>query len=126
MGVIFHWFKGFEIEKHEHTMGWVDSYYSSRINFVGDCDSTSHSYGNRTKLENLFEKVGITMPNIPDEIFEEEPEKYIQSLLIDPPIMSQKCQELLDSDLDLMDMRDRIVRIKELSDKGYYIAYDML
>lgn len=126
MGVIFHWFKEYEIEKHEHPMSWVNSSYNSSISFIGDCDSTSHSYGNRTKLENLFEEVNITIPNIPDEIFDDEPEKYIQSLLVDPVLMSQKCQELLNSNLDLKDMRDRITWIKELSDKGYYVAYDML
>ena len=39
--------------------------------------------------------------------------------------MSLKCQELLDSNLDLNDIEDRIQRIKDLSDSGYYIAYDM-
>lgn len=126
MGVIFHWFKEYEIEKHEHPISWVNSYYSSSINFRGDCDSTSHSYSNRTKLENLFEEVNIIIPNIPDEIFDDESEKNIQSLLVDPSLMSKKCQELLDSDLDLKDMEDRITWIKDLSDKGYYVAYDML
>lgn len=128
MGVIFHWFKKYEIEQYENPMSWIDSCYNSSINFVGDCGSISHAYGNRTKLVNLFEKVGIVMPNIPDEMFGDKPEneKYIQSLLIKPSVMSQKCQELLDSDLDLKDMEDRIKWIKELSDKGYYVAYDML
>lgn len=126
MGVIFHWFKEYEIEKHEHPMSWVNSYYDSSVNFVGDCGSASHSYGNRTKLENIFKEVGIMIPNIPDEMFDEEPEKYIQSLLIDPSLISQKCQELLDSDLDLRGMEKRITWIKELSDKGYYVAYDIL
>lgn len=76
-------------------------------------------------MENFFKEVGITIPNISNEIHCEEPEKYIQSLLIEPSIMSLKCQELLDSNLDLNDIEDRIQRIKDLSDSGYYIAYDM-
>lgn len=126
MGVIFHWFKDYKIETHEIPMTWNVSNYNSSVEFVGDCDSTSHSYGNRTKLQNLFKKVDITIPNIPDEISCEEPEKYIQNLLVEPSVMSKKCKELLDSDLNLNNMEDRIVWIKELSDQGYYVAYDML
>ena len=127
MGVIFHWFKEYEIEieKIELPMLWGNSHYSSSVKFIGDCGSSSHSYGNRTKLENLFEKVGIMIPNIPDEIFDDEPEKYIQNLLIEPALISKKCQELLNSNFDLKKLEDRIIWIKELSDKGYYVAYDM-
>lgn len=126
MGVIFHWFKEFKIETHEIPISWGISNFDSFVKFVGDCDSTSHSYGNRTKLQNVFKEVEIMIPNIPNEITCEEPEKYVQNLLIKPSIMSQKCKELLNSELDLKDMEDRIIWIKELSDKGYYVAYDML
>lgn len=124
MGVIFHWFKNYKIEEYEHPVSWGISDYDYSVEYIDD-DATSHSYGNRTKLENLFKEVGITIPNISNEIHCEEPEKYIQSLLIEPSVMSLKCQELLDSNLDLNDMEDKIQWIKELSDSGYYVAYDM-
>lgn len=126
MGVIFHWFKEFKIETHEIPVSWGISNFDSSVEFVGDCDSTSYSYGNRTKLQNIFKEVDIMIPNIPDKISCEEPERYVQNLLIEPSMMSQKCQELLDSELDLKDMEDRIIWIKGLSDQGYYVAYDML
>lgn len=125
MGVIFRWFKNFEVEKIEHPM-WAGSYYDCSFKCVGDWDCTSHSYGNRSILQDLFEQIGGKIPTLPDSISDDEPEKYIQSLLIEPSEMSKKCQELLDSDLYLEDMEDRIGWIKELSDKGYYVAYDML
>ena len=125
MGVIFRWFKNFEIEKIEYPM-WACSYYDCSFMCVGDWDCTSHSYGNRSILQDLFEQIGGKIPTLPDSISDDEPEKYIQSLLIEPSEMSKKCQELFDSDLYLEDMEDRIGWIKELSDKGYYVAYDML
>lgn len=39
--------------------------------------------------------------------------------------MSNICKNILDNtECDEVDMRDRIQWFKELSDKGYYLAYD--
>lgn len=116
MGVIFHWFKEYSIK---------EDYYCASIEYAGDCGSTTHSYGNRSKLYNLFEKVNCRIPIISNKIFDDDPEKYVQNLLVNPVEMSKKCQELLDSDLYLNVIEDNRIRwIKELSDEGYYVAYD--
>lgn len=124
MGIFFYWFKKFKVEKYSHPISAVDSYWYSSINYIGEWDYTSHSYGNRTKLQNIFEEVGIQIPSIPSVIYNDEPEKYIKSILVDPLVMSKKCQELLDSDLYLEDLEERIIHIKDLSDNSYYVAYD--
>lgn len=126
MGVTFNWFKGYEIIKTENPISWYTTELICSVNYI-EHDSTSHSYGNRSKLQDLFEKVNCRIPTIPDEIFnDEDVEEYIESLLVSPSEMSKKCEELLNSEFDLQDMEDRITRIKELSDKGYYVTYDML
>lgn len=124
MGVIFRWFKDFEIEKTEVSLTWGLSYYDCSFKCKGDWDCTSHSYGNRSKLQRIFEKIESMIPTIPGTISDENPEEYIRNLLIEPSKMSKKCQELLDGVLYLEEMDERIARIKELSDKGYYVAYD--
>ena len=126
MGVIFHWFKEYKIRKDELLISFGIPVYDYYIEYIGDCGSTSHSYGNRSKLQDLFEKVHCMIPVIPNEICDEEPDKYIKEILVEPVKISQKCQELLDSDFYLEDMEERIRWIKDLSDKGYYVAYDML
>lgn len=125
MGVIFRWFKEFEIQKTEYAM-WTYSYYQCYFKCIGNWGCTTHSYGSRSKLQDLFEIVGCRIPTIPEIIPDEELEKYVHKILVNPSEMSKKCQELLCSNLDLHDLKERIKKIKELSDKGYYIAYDML
>lgn len=40
--------------------------------------------------------------------------------------MSDVCKKILEnSDVDTVDMRDRIEWFKKLSDEGYYLSYDL-
>ncbi len=125
MGVGFNWFKDYKIIKIENPISWFESSYIYSIEYLNG-DSTSHGYGNRTKLQNLFELVGKSIPTINDEIFCDDVEDYIKNRLIQPAEMSRICDELLNSEFNLLDMEDRIKWIKELSDEGYYVTYDML
>lgn len=128
MGVNFLWFKDYKIEESEYHVHYFGIGYPdpacSLITFI-NYDDTSHSYGNVSKLQEIFKKINCEIPTIQYTIDYDThtAEKYIQSKLINPSELSKKCQELLDSDIDLDDMRDRIEWIKELSDDGYYVSY---
>ena len=123
MGIIFHWFKGFEIKESQdyHNI----TYFISLMNH----HTTEHSAGNVIKIQKLFE--GITSKEIPiinryeNFDYKKDAEKYIDSLLIEKEEMMEMCDEVLahlkgrDSNLE-----DRVLYIRKLSDLGYYIAYD--
>lgn len=67
MGVLFNWFKDIKIQTEGHGM-----YKLTDIAYI-DGDSTSHSYGNRSKLQNLFrEKCNIEIPTIHEELMNNE------------------------------------------------------
>ena len=109
MGVNFNYFKNYKI---------VDNFgYGNSIEYIGG-DSVSHSYGNRTKLQNVFyQYLKIQIPVIDDN--------YIDDL-IEPSQMSIYCTMLLNNKkYNLNDLEDRIIWIKKLSDEGYYVSYDM-
>ncbi|MGJ0846549.1 hypothetical protein ACR77J_07665 [Tissierella praeacuta] len=125
MGVGFNWFKNYKVNKFEDPRSWLGNSCIYSIEYL-DGDSTSHSYGNRTKLQNLFELIDKSIPTVNDEIFYDDIEDYIKNTLIQPTEMSSICDKLLNSGFDLLDMKDRIKWIKELSDEGYYVSYDML
>lgn len=111
MKVRFIWFKTFEMQ-------------NGSVNYTGDWDYIRHSRSIKEILERVFEQVGITLPTIPRDSKEEDVKMYVLSLLIEPAKMSRKCQELLDDDLDLEGMEQNIAWLRELSNQGYYIAYE--
>jgi hypothetical protein len=121
MGVNFNWFKTHKIIEDKIDYGFTQN-VDYRIEYL-DGDSTSHGYGNRTKLQDIFRKyLNIEIPTI-SGYWSYKPDLN----LIEPTIMSELCNKLLENkEYDLEDMEDRILWIKELSDKGYYVSYDML
>ena len=54
MGVGFNWFKNYKIIEEEITIGYFSD-IEYRLEYL-DGDSTSHGYGNRSKLQDIFEK----------------------------------------------------------------------
>jgi hypothetical protein len=121
MGVCFNWFKDYEVVPDMISMG-IGTYTEYNLKYI-DGDSTSHSYGNRTKLQNIFRKyLNTEIPTIPDYY-----QESINVNLIEPSEMSKLCSKLLVNkcDYDLEDMEDRIEWIKKLSDDGYYVTYDV-
>lgn len=116
MSTGFNWFKEYEII-HFGEDHWYDWY---ELNYL-DGGSTSHSAGNIIKVQDLLEKYGnIRIPSI--KRFDYDNEKPD---LIEPNVMSDVCAKVLEnSDVDKVDMRDRIEWFKKLSDEGYYLSYD--
>lgn len=117
MSTGFNWFKEYEII-HCEPDHWYDWY---ELNYL-DGGSTSHSAGNITKVQDLLEKYGdIRIPSI-QTLNRNDGDKPD---LIEPEIMAEVCAKILEnSDVDEMDMRDRIEWFKNLSDEGYYLSYD--
>ncbi len=120
MGIGFNWFKSYRVIEDEINYGFGRN-VEYKIEYL-EGNSTSHAYGNRTKLQNIFRKyLNIEIPTI---------EKYglsnIPDLnLIEPCAMSKYCTKLLNNKkYDLEDMTDRIQWLKEISDEGYYVSYD--
>lgn len=113
MGLGFNWFKEYEI---------CPSYESYDLEYI-DGDSTSHSYGNVIKVQDLLEKYGgVRIPKVNTYGLYN---KYDKPDLIEPKIISEACDKVLQStEVDEVDMRDRIEWFKKLSDEGYYLTYD--
>lgn len=117
MSIMFRWFKSCSAELVENYRCWyLDIKYT-------DKGSTSHSAGNVIKVEYLFEKYNNTeFPRINKDAMNAED---VFPNLINPHDMSQMCQKVWDSDdPELKDMEDRFEWFKELSEKGFYIAYE--
>lgn len=124
MGVGFNWFKSYQIIENEfdYLFGKDVEY---RIEYL-DGNSTSHSYGNRSMLQDIFIRYFNAMiPNIP--CYSENGNYYKDLNLINPTTMSEFCSKLIDNTekYDLESMKDRIEWIKKISDQGYYISYDV-
>lgn len=122
MGVGFNWFKSYKVIEETHIVGWFEE-TEYRIKYL-EGGSTSHSYGNRTKLQDIFYKyLGVEIPTIQSGSYM----GCVNFKLIEPPVMSQMCEELLENknNYELEDMEERIQWIKELSDEGYYVSYNM-
>lgn len=117
MGALFHWFKNIEVRAEIYGM-----YELADVVYI-DGDSTSHSYGNRSKLQNLFrEKCDIEIPTIHEELINSE---NCKSDLIEPSDMMEYCNKILSAkECDIIWLRDRVEWIKSLSSQGYYIAYE--
>lgn len=117
LGVGFNWFTDYEVIEEELDCGFYKIPIQD-IKFVNHF-STSHSYGNRAKLQTIFYKyLGMKIPTI---MYDYELE------LINPSTMSKLCDKLLQNEdiYDLEDMRDRIEWIKQISDEGFYVCYDL-
>lgn len=115
MSIGFNWFKEYEIYLS-------NDYYEDYALCYLDGDFTSHSSGNIIKVQNLLEKYGgVRIPQIPTHDICKE----YKPNLIEPKLMSEVCGKILEnSDVDEVDMRDRIEWFKKLSDDGYYLSYD--
>ncbi len=118
MSIGFNWFKTYEIIPPIKDY-WYDDY---SVVFL-DGDSTSHSAGNITKVQNLLEKYGgKRIPRINNS--------WVDSVdydleLIEPEEMSHMCSRVLATiEVDDMGMRERIEWFRKLSDEGYYLIYD--
>lgn len=118
MSIGFNWFKSYKIE--DYSQPYCDDF---RLTYIGG-DSTSHSGGNIGKVQDLLEKyTGKRIPTVCDD--------WISSTdydlnLIEPNEMSEMCSKVLaTTEVDEVDMRDRIEWFKKLSDEGYYLTYDM-
>lgn len=118
MSIVFNWFKSYNIHIEDSIL-----YNDVTLTYNGG-GSTSHSAGNVGKVQSLMENYsGKRIPTInPDYIYSKD--EILD--LIKPEEMSNICKLILNNnECDNVDMRDRIELFKELSDKGYYISYNM-
>lgn len=117
MGLGFNWFKEYKIEKSEY---FIDEYCVKLLRG----DSTSHSYYNVSLVQDLFiNKLNISIPRLPNEEWIDSENYDLE--LIEPEQMSEYCNMILrGTEVDNIDMRNRIEWFKKLSDEGYYLAYD--
>ena len=114
MSTGFNWFKTYEIY-------CIDEFYDDySLRYLGG-NSTSHSSGNIIKVQDLLEKYGgVRVPQV------NRHDVYDEPTLIEPEVMSEACVKVLQStEVDEVDMRDRIEWFKKLSDEGYYLTYDL-
>lgn len=125
MGLDFRWFKDYKILNSGETyQAFGHCYYDEySIEYI-DCSFVSHSYYNVALVKELFEKViGIQFPRLPNEEWIDSKDYKLK--LIKPIDMSKYCEKILNNtEVDNINMRSRFEWFKDLSDKGYYIAYD--
>lgn len=117
----FNWFKSYEVIKNDYGH-WYENY---SIKYIGG-NNTSHSAGNIIIVQNLIEKYsnGKRIQSVCEDWINSEDYKIID--LIEPREMSVICDKILSGkEVNEFDMRDRIEWFKELSDKGYYLTYDL-
>lgn len=102
--------------------GFVPQPYCSEIMLFGG-DSTSHGYGRVCDLKDLFLKtIGREFPVINENHVHGETDDIG---LIEPADMITYCDNMLASEeVDELDLRERIEWFKELSEQGYYLAYN--
>lgn len=117
MSIGFNWFKAYEITPPGSR--WLDY----ELHYIGG-GSTSHSAGNVIKVQNLLEKYGkVEIPRVSRH--------WIDSMdydlgLIDPDVMYDACEMVLyTAEVDEVGMRERFEWLRQLSDDGYYLTYDI-
>lgn len=117
MGLGFNWFKEYKIEESEY---FPDQYCVKLL----ECDSTSHAYQNESLVQDLFmNKFNISIPILPNEELIDSEDYDLE--LIEPEQMSEYCSVILNStEIDNINVRNRIEWFKKLSDEGFYIAYN--
>ncbi len=120
MSIGFNWFKSYRITVHKGTH--IFDYDDTKLEYIGGCD-TSHSSYKIGKVQDLIEKYsGKRIPTICADWIDSEDYKLP---LIEPKEMSSICEKILcGTEVDEVDMRDRIELFKKLSDEGYYLSYD--
>ena len=120
MSTGFNWFKSYKITVYKGTS--MFDYDVAELEYIGGGD-TSHSGGNIGKVQDLIEKYsGKRIPTICADWIDSEDYKLP---LIEPKEMSDICENILrGTEVDEVDMRERIEWFKELSDEGYYLTYD--
>lgn len=120
MSIGFNWFKSYKIKVHKVTK--IFNYDEVELEYIGG-GSTSHSSANIIKVQDLIEKYSEKrIPTICEDWIKSE--EYMLPL-IEPSVMSEICQKILNgTEVDKLEMRNRIEWFKELSDQGYYITYD--
>lgn len=117
MSTGFNWFKNYSIKIEENKF-----YRDVNLEYIGGGD-TSHSAGNIGIVQRLIRQYsGKTIPSICADFIKSENEKL---KLIEPEEMSAICKKILNGiECDKVGMRERIEWFKQLSDEGYYLAYD--
>lgn len=118
IGVNF--YKDVELIKKSYDNLYIDDDYE--IKYV-DNHSTSWSGGNVIKLDELFKKY-TDIESIPTLFFSYD----IKEELVDPFDMYCYCKEILEhtEDENVMEFKERLEYIKDMSSKCYYISYDCL
>jgi hypothetical protein len=123
MGLGFRWFKDYKILRESYLVFGSCYYDEFSIDFI-DSDETSHSYYNVGLVCDLFENTtGVSFPKLPNEEWIDSKDYKLN--LIKPSDISTYCEMILNgTEVDNIDMRSRFEWFKNLSDDGYYIAYD--
>ena len=117
MSIGFNWFKDYKIEIDDNRF-----YRDVHLEYLGGGD-TSFSAGNIAKYKDLLEKYcGKEFPTVCPDFIKSKDEKLN---LIEPTEMSTMCEKILNTtEVDEVGARNRFELFKELSDKGYYLAFD--
>ena len=118
MGRQLFWFTGYEVKADNKPFGVSEL-------ILKDEHSTSHSYGNSKLIINYFNnKFSYTFPTIPDRL-QLGSDDFDLEELIHQRVMERLCETVLqDSNIDNPLLNVRFDRFKELSEQGYYIAYE--
>ena len=118
MGRQFFWFTGYEIKSNNEPFGISELILKNE-------HSVSHSYGNSRLITDYFNtRFQYTFPTIPDRL-QLGSDDFDLSELISPKIMKELCEVVLqDNYINNPLLKDRFNRFKELSEQGYYIAYE--
>lgn len=123
MGLGFKWFKDYKILRESYLV--FGSYYYDEFSIdLIDSYETSHSYYNVGLVCDLFKNTtGVSFPKLPNKEWIDS--KGYKLNLIKPSDMSTYCEMILNgTEVNDIDMRSRFEWFKNLSDDGYYIAYD--
>lgn len=112
-----HWFKDIKVQIESCPFCEL-----ADVVYIGG-GSVSHSYHNRSRLQDLFwDKCGIYIPTIYEAFIDSEDYKFD---LIEPSDMVKHCNKILSAkECDAYKFRDRVEWLKALSLQGYYIAYE--